>query len=1193
MGSETVISQIVNRYNARGERTEQRVIADPGTGQDDLHDRVTLYSFDFQGKPSETVTKADGNSQIYTSGKVKYETNDLVEQNWYDSVGNLAYKLKFEYCGDSATSYDLPFDSVDNAFRYAKDRRDVYATGHDYTGGRLAGTKVLKGFDESDPHFSNWNYPQAGLLWHTVQSHEYDTAGRTVKTIDADGNFRTFSYDSRNQQNEQVLWQGKPVLRLSDGSYDPNTFEPYPLSKVLIGYDNAGRKTRHAELSDPNSSVDVDNVDLSCDKVMDTVYDVYGRLYRQRSYFDGANQRISLKEYGYDGLGRISTVEFCELQEVEFLGQIWEGKFPLKVMTYQYNAKGQRVQQTLTNVNTRTGQAVDVDSYYWYDSQGRLIQIQNAQGVIFDCKYDALGRKTEETDATGKVTRYVYNPLGRLADMAEDPAGLNRQTSYEYDRSGRQTAIVSGSDRTDYAYNYLGEIADVNYPSGDSISFGYDMLGEVIRRTATKNGQSMTTHYKRNALGRVCYKQYTDEPEWSEPNSLLPFDEVLYDAMGNKNIIAHIDDEDDLELNVYSYDYFGNLTGAAETFGDFNSSVGYTYDQRGLLASITYPNGKTVAYTRDALGRVESVCYEGATLVEYGYLGDTVISRAMPDADVEYTAMVDTLGRVTGEAFGRDSTGQDFMTNSYGYTGHSGRLDERNNIDYTFDGLGKLTAEDGTSYTSDLLGNPTNAADDGLVYGLDNEGRIELVSDGVGTLGTYEYDRLGRRAKKTVDGVGINFVYDLSGNVIAEYRDGDWSCDYVYGATGEVVYMRSPQTSEMNAALGNFVNFAEAWLCCPDCTTEQLVWDVNADGQINWIDWAAADANDFVGTFATNGCYLLTDFRNSVVGKVNPDGGVDEISYDAWGTPSISPGGDLEGLSILWNGCYYDDETGNYYLRNRYYSTLERRFLTEDPHGVNPDENWNNPFSIKDQYDDGYGLQIYAQGDPVNGWDGWGLASYALGHYDYTPAHDVGSGIHGALAPATTKDRLAKGLWYGIVLGARVRGYDDASKHMNHYLGNSGLTYTIDYGDLIGEVKNAQVARDTEINLAIAFAESIKTQKSFYISSHSATGSYADKSQSENWYYAVGGYSTWGKGSVTTNGCKYKMEFSLRFGDRYNWDAGKSVTIFGKKVPDINLGRLHQVGIAQEFDMVGDVTYTVKWNKGQRVGSGVLVKGGR
>ncbi len=78
----------------------------------------------------------------------------------------------------------------------------------------------------------------------------------------------------------------------------------------------------------------------------------------------------------------------------------------------------------------------------------------------------------------------------------------------------------------------------------------------------------------------------------------------------------------------------------------------------------------------------------------------------------------------------------------------------------------------------------------------------------------------------------------------------------------------------------------------------------------------------------------FTDFRNSVIGKVNFDGSVDKITYNAWGTPSIAAGADLEGLSILWNGYYYDTETNNYYLRNRYYSPEERQFITQDMHGL-------------------------------------------------------------------------------------------------------------------------------------------------------------------------------------------------------------------------------------------------------------------
>ena len=50
-------------------------------------------------------------------------------------------------------------------------------------------------------------------------------------------------------------------------------------------------------------------------------------------------------------------------------------------------------------------------------------------------------------------------------------------------------------------------------------------------------------------------------------------------------------------------------------------------------------------------------------------------------------------------------------------------------------------------------------------------------------------------------------------------------------------------------------------------------------------------------------------------------------------------------------------------------------FVTEDPRGTNPDENWNNPFVVISQYKDGFGLQVYCQGDPVNMKDPYGLTT--------------------------------------------------------------------------------------------------------------------------------------------------------------------------------------------------------------------------
>ena len=526
-------------------------------------------------------------------------------------------------------------------------------------------------------------------------------------------------------------------------------------------------------------------------------------------------------------------------------------------------------------------------------------------------------------------------------------------------------------------------VETIEYPSGDTIAYGYDMTGNVIRRTTTRDSEAITTHYKRDNLGRVSYKQYSNQIEWTEPNSILPFDEILYDAMGNRSLMICVDNDNDAELNAYGYNGFGLMDSAFESFGGFGHEVSYGYDQRGLLVWMMYPNEKVVAYARVALGRIESVTYDDRTLVEYKYLGDTVIQKTMAGADMEYAAAIDPLGRITGETYSRISNSQTVLDFEYEYHQHSHRLVERNGIDYGFDTLGRVISEDSTSYTCDILGNPTNAAGDGLAYLLDEEERIKQVDDAVGTLAVYSYDRLGRRNKKTVSEVVTSFVYDQMGNIIAEYEDGEWLIDYVYGAKGELICIEMPEIIVHNPVRDLFFSFVEAWLCWPDCTQDDLEWDANEDSQINLIDWAA-HCDDFIGAFDSSPLfprhvrYLLTDMRNSVVGKVNPDGTVDEIAYTAFGTPMVNPETDLESLAILWNGYYYDYETGNYYLRNRYYSPVERRFLTEDPHGITPDGNWNNPFGIRRQYSDGFGLQVYAQGDPVNNRDDWGLWKYAL-----------------------------------------------------------------------------------------------------------------------------------------------------------------------------------------------------------------------
>jgi len=73
---------------------------------------------------------------------------------------------------------------------------------------------------------------------------------------------------------------------------------------------------------------------------------------------------------------------------------------------------------------------------------------------------------------------------------------------------------------------------------------------------------------------------------------------------------------------------------------------------------------------------------------------------------------------------------------------------------------------------------------------------------------------------------------------------------------------------------------------------------------------------------------------------------------------------------------------------------------------------------------------------------------------------------------------------------------------------------------------------------------------------------YNTKEENWNWFYAIGGYSSWGKGEAVVSdgpsGRQYTLDFEYKFYDRYNWDKGKHVTIFRITITDEFMGEFHR-----------------------------------
>jgi hypothetical protein len=102
-----------------------------------------------------------------------------------------------------------------------------------------------------------------------------------------------------------------------------------------------------------------------------------------------------------------------------------------------------------------------------------------------------------------------------------------------------------------------------------------------------------------------------------------------------------------------------------------------------------------------------------------------------------------------------------------------------------------------------------------------------------------------------------------------------------------------------------------------------------------------------------------------------------------------------------------------------------------------------------------------------------------------------------------------------------------------------------------------------------------------------AENGYNTKVENQNWYYAIGGYSSWGVGKAVVSGDTahrtFSVDFEYKFYDRYNWDGGKSVTIHGITVTDAFMGEFHRQGLAKEYDCYGSFKRSFSWKKGDPI----------
>ena len=342
---------------------------------------------------------------------------------------------------------------------------------------------------------------------------------------------------------------------------------------------------------------------------------------------------------------------------------------------------------------------------------------------------------------------------------------------------------------------------------------------------------------------------------------------------------------------------------------DFASNTtAFSYDPAGNLTSIAYPNGVTDTRTYDSASQLSSIT-------------DTKGSTTL--ASFSYTR--DGAGLVTAEA----DTGVPTAPSSF-----------------TYDPLRQLTTASASSFTYDAAQNLTTGPS-GTPQAYDRAGQLCWSGTGTGTCSsppagatTYAYSPEGNRTSTTPSvGGATTYTYDQANNLTGLTAPSGTSTSYAYDGSGllQSETTGTSTTSLLWSAVGQLP------LLVSDATSDYLYGPGSTPiEQVNLSTGAPS--------------YLLSDQLGSVRAIADPSGSLTAaFSYDAWGNLTGTSG--TATTPFRWAGAYYDQASGLYYLRARWYDPVTGAFMSLDPKVASTLE----PYS-------------YSANDPLNATDPSGLS---------------------------------------------------------------------------------------------------------------------------------------------------------------------------------------------------------------------------